>query len=84
MACKRPKTKIGLLVEARVVGMVAGWRGPSKHLGAGDGHIDVAASVKTLNDGGFKGWIMIDSWQIPDPYDASTKGLKAIQEGAKA
>ena len=53
--------------------------GTSKHLGAGDGHIDVAASFKALKDGRFNGWIMIDTWQIPDPYDASTKGLKAIQ-----
>ncbi|HIG26807.1 MAG TPA: sugar phosphate isomerase/epimerase [Verrucomicrobiales bacterium] len=57
--------------------------GTSKHLAAGDGHIDVAASFKTLKDGGFNGWIMIDSWQIPDPYDASTKGLKAIKSGMR-
>jgi sugar phosphate isomerase/epimerase len=55
--------------------------GTSKHLAAGDGHIDVPASFKTLKDGGFKGWVMIDSWQIPDPYDASTKGLAAIRRG---
>ena len=55
--------------------------GTSKHLAAGDGHIDVAATFKTLKDGGFRGWVMIDSWQIPDPYDASTKGLKAIRRG---
>lgn len=58
--------------------------GTSKHLGAGDGHIDVAATFKTLKDGGFRGWVMIDSWQIPDPYDASTKGLKAIRDGMEA
>ena len=58
--------------------------GTSKHLGAGDGHIDVPASFKTLKDGGFNGWIMIDSWQIPDPYDASTKGFKAIKQGMNA
>jgi len=27
---------------------------------------------------------MIDSWQIPDPYDASTKGLAAIKRGMTA
>ncbi len=58
--------------------------GTSKHLAAGDGHIDVPASFKTLKDGGFKGWVMIDSWQIPDPYDASTKGLAAIRRGMAA
>lgn len=58
--------------------------GTSKHLGAGDGHIDVAASFKTLKKGGFKGWIMVDVWQIPDPYDSSSKGLTAIQKGRTA
>ncbi len=58
--------------------------GTSKHLAADDGHLDVPASFKTLKDGGFKGWIMIDSWQIPDPYDASTKGLAAIKRGMTA
>ena len=28
-----------------------------------------------------RGWIMVDTWQIPDPYHASTKGLQAIQRG---
>jgi len=58
--------------------------GTSKHLGAGDGHIDVPATFKTLKEGGFNGWIMIDTWQIPDPYDASTKGLAAIKRGMSA
>ncbi len=57
--------------------------GTSKHLGAGDGHIDVAASFDTLRTGGFKGWIMIDTWQIPDPYNASTKGLRAVREAMR-
>ena len=55
--------------------------GTSKHLAAGDGHIDVPATFKTLQQGGFRGWIMVDTWQIPDPYDASTKGLAAIRRG---
>ncbi len=24
------------------------------------------------------GWMMIDAWQIPDPYDACTKGIRAV------
>ena len=52
--------------------------GTSKHLACGDGHIDIARSLKVLRDGGFTGWIMIDAWQIPDPYDAFTKGKRAI------
>jgi sugar phosphate isomerase/epimerase len=52
--------------------------GTSKHLACGDGHIDVPRSLQTLLDGGFRGWIMIDAWQIPDVYDACRKGKQAI------
>jgi len=52
--------------------------GTSKHLPCGDGHIDVLASFNTLWDGGFRGWMNIDAWQIPDPYDACLKAKKAI------
>ena len=52
--------------------------GTSKHLAAGDGHISIDASFQTLMDGGFAGWIMIDGWEIPDPYDAGRKGIQAI------
>jgi sugar phosphate isomerase/epimerase len=57
--------------------------GTSKHLPVGDGHIDVEASFKTLHNGGFGGWVMIDAWQIPDPYDAGTKGIDAIHRFCK-
>jgi len=50
----------------------------SKHLPCGDGHTDMDASLETLWKGGFRGWVMIDAWQIPDPYDACTKGKQAI------
>ncbi len=50
----------------------------SKHLPCGDGHIDIQKSLKTLLDGGFSGWVMIDAWEIPDPYDACAKGKQAI------
>ena len=53
--------------------------GTSKHLGCGDGHIDIPASLRLLRDGGFRGWIMIDEWEVPDPYDACVKGMKAIR-----
>ena len=52
--------------------------GTSKHLPCGDGHADIAASLAALDTGGFRGWIMIDAWEIPDPYDACTKGKRAI------
>ncbi len=57
--------------------------GTSRHLPAGDGHIDVPASFQTLIDGGFEGWVMVDAWETPDPYDASTKGIRAIQRAMK-
>ena len=53
--------------------------GTSKHLPCGDGHIDVPAALATLKEGGFQGWIMIDEWKIPDPYDACVKGKQAIE-----
>ena len=53
--------------------------GTSKHLPCGDGHIDVARSLQVLREGGFNGWVMIDAWEITDPYDAGRKGLAAIR-----
>ncbi|MHC4167201.1 MAG: sugar phosphate isomerase/epimerase family protein [Planctomycetota bacterium] len=52
--------------------------GTSKHLPCGDGHMDVQASLATLWEGGFRGWMNIDAWQIPDPYDACRKGKRAF------
>ena len=53
--------------------------GTSKHLPCGDGHANIDTSLKTLLEGGFKGWLMIDAWEIPDPYDACSKGKRAIE-----
>jgi sugar phosphate isomerase/epimerase len=52
--------------------------GTSKHLACGDGHVDITKSFETLWEGGFRGWVMIDAWEIPDPCDACLKGKKAI------
>jgi sugar phosphate isomerase/epimerase len=54
--------------------------GTSKHLPAGEGHVDINASFQTLQQGGFNGWIMIDGYQVPDPYAAGTKGIAAIKQ----
>lgn len=54
------------------------FKGTSKHLPCGEGHCDIAASLKTLWDGGYKGWIMIDAWTTEDAYHASLSGKKAV------
>ncbi|MFH1743320.1 MAG: sugar phosphate isomerase/epimerase family protein [bacterium] len=58
--------------------------GTSKHLPCGDGRVDIDLSLRILRDGGFSGWIMIDAWEIPDPYDACIKGKKAIDRANPA
>lgn len=57
--------------------------GTSKHLACGDGHAQIDVSLQVLREGGFKGWIMIDEWEIPDVYDACRKGLKMIRAAMK-
>lgn len=52
--------------------------GTSKHLACGDGRIDCSRSLQILKDGGFRGWIMVDEWEVPDPYDACLKCKRAI------
>jgi inosose dehydratase len=52
--------------------------GTSKHLACGDGHANIPTSLRVLREGGFRGWIMIDAWEVPDPYDACRKGSEAI------
>ena len=58
--------------------------GTSKHLPCGQGHIDIADAFATLREGGFEGWIMIDAWETPDPYEANTKGKEAIELARRA
>jgi sugar phosphate isomerase/epimerase len=57
--------------------------GTSKHLACGDGHIDIATSLRVLREGGFRGWIMMDEWEVPDPYDACLKGMKAVRKSGR-
>jgi sugar phosphate isomerase/epimerase len=52
--------------------------GTSRHLACGDGHIDVDASLRTLRDGGYRGWIMVDEYDVPDPLDACLKCKRAF------
>jgi hypothetical protein len=31
-------------------------------------------------EGGFRGWIMVDEWEVPDPYDACIKCKRVIDQ----
>ena len=52
--------------------------GTSKHLPCGDGYTDCAKGLKMMKDGGFRGWIMVDEWEVPDPYEACLKCKQVI------
>jgi sugar phosphate isomerase/epimerase len=54
--------------------------GTSKHLPCGDGHTDCAKGLKLLKEGGFRGWIMIDEWEVPDPYEACLKCKQVVDQ----
>jgi len=54
--------------------------GTSTHLGCGDGRTDCARGLKILKEGGFRGWIMVDEWEVPDPYDACLKCKRVIDQ----
>ena len=56
------------------------FKGTSKHLPCGDGHLDIAKSLEVLREGRFDGWIMIDAWMTEDPYDACRKGRIAVEK----
>jgi sugar phosphate isomerase/epimerase len=54
--------------------------GTSTHLACGDGKTDCARALRLLKQGGFRGWIMVDEWEVPDPYDACLKCKRVIDE----
>lgn len=54
--------------------------GTSTHLACGDGKTDCAKALRMFKQGGFRGWIMIDEWEVPDPYDAGLKCKRVIDE----
>jgi len=58
--------------------------GTSKHLPCGEGHCNIQASLKTLWEGGYDGWIMIDGWKTEDAYVAAHKGKEAIEKARTA
>ncbi len=58
--------------------------GTSKHLPCGQGHTDCAKALRLLKEGGFRGWIMVDEWEVPDPYEACRTCLQAIDQAWSA
>jgi sugar phosphate isomerase/epimerase len=74
---KRVVGRIGYIQFTDTDGTIV--RGTSHHVACGDGKIDVRASLRTLWDGNYRGWFMIDAWDTEDPYDASLKGKRAME-----
>jgi sugar phosphate isomerase/epimerase len=58
--------------------------GTSTHLACGDGHTDCARGLQVLRDGGFRGWIMVDEWEVPDPYVACVRCKQVIDRVGRA
>ncbi|MCP5518066.1 MAG: sugar phosphate isomerase/epimerase [Verrucomicrobiales bacterium] len=58
--------------------------GTSKHLPPGDGHAQLPESLRRLREAGWRGWIMVDAWEIPDPYDACRKAKRMLDAAAAA
>jgi sugar phosphate isomerase/epimerase len=57
--------------------------GTSKHLPVGDGHANIPASLKLLREHGYTGWVMVDTYRTPDPYDACVKAKRAMDQAAR-
>lgn len=55
------------------------FHGTSRHLGCGDGKLDIRENLRVLWEGGYRGWFMFDCWNTEDPYDASLKGKRAME-----
>jgi sugar phosphate isomerase/epimerase len=54
--------------------------GTSKHMASGDGHTEGARALSILKHSGFHGWIMIDAWEVPDPFDAFLRCKRLIDQ----
>ena len=39
---------------------------------------ELVFEVTQEEDGGFHGWLMVDEWEVPDPYDACIKCKSAF------
>ena len=54
------------------------------HLSRASFHVVREPSQKSRPVGGFRGWIMVDEWEVPDPYDACIKCKRAIDQASRA
>ena len=52
----------------------------SRHLAIGDGNMDVAGVIKALKESGYNGWLDIDVWEHPKPFEASAKSKKELDK----
>jgi sugar phosphate isomerase/epimerase len=50
----------------------------STHLALNQGTMDWKAMLNQLLDGGYTGWLDIDAWEHPDPFDAMKTGKQAL------
>jgi sugar phosphate isomerase/epimerase len=57
--------------------------GTSRHLPVGDGHAEIATSLRMLREGGYRGWIMVDTYKTADPYDACVKAKRAMDQATR-
>lgn len=52
----------------------------STHLPLGEGTMDWRAVLTSLLDGGYAGWLDVDVWEREDPFGASAKSKRALDE----
>jgi len=50
----------------------------SKHLMIGEGNLNIREMLEDLQDKSYDGWIQIDVWQNPDPFQCSEVNKKAV------
>ncbi len=51
----------------------------STHLAPGEGTVNLAAVLETLQESGYRSWVQADVWQHPDPWLAAEKNIRWLQ-----
>ncbi len=52
----------------------------STHLTLGEGSMDWQATLSTMLDGGYSGWLDIDLWEHPDPFAGAEAGKRVLDD----